>query len=137
MKKEKELKEKEPLVRYEDTERNVASQTIPGAIYKVALDSSHPLAFGLGDFYYSLKTTESHFVFLEKGWNVGVIKGKAKPVQGFAGYKANRKLDDTLMFGVEDKGRGKIVYMVDNPLYRSFWENGKIIFSNAVFMVGQ
>jgi hypothetical protein len=56
---------------------------------------------------------------------------------GFAGYKINKKLENTLVFGVEDKGRGQVVYMVDNPVFRAFWENGKMIFSNAVFMVGQ
>jgi len=27
------------------------------------------------------------------------------------------------------------VYIVDNTLFRSFWENGKLFFVNAVFMV--
>jgi hypothetical protein len=135
--KEKELKEKENLVRYEDAERRQLSETISGAIYKVSLDRSHPLAFGLSDTYYTLKTNELRFGYLENGWNVGVIKGKAKPVQGFAGSNANRKLDNSLVFGVEEKGQGEIVYLVDNPLFRCFWENGKMIFANAVFMVGQ
>jgi len=26
---------------------------------------------------------------------------------------------------------------VDDPIFRSFWENGKLLFSNAVFMVGE
>ena len=30
-----------------------------------------------------------------------------------------------------------VVYLVDDPLFRSFWQNGKLLFSNAVFMVGQ
>ena len=30
-----------------------------------------------------------------------------------------------------------IAYMVDDPLFRGFWENGKFLFSNAVFFVGQ
>jgi hypothetical protein len=29
------------------------------------------------------------------------------------------------------------VYMADDPLFRSFWENGKLLFCNAVFLVGQ
>jgi hypothetical protein len=87
--------------------------------------------------YYSLKTNELRFGYLADGWNVGVMKGKVKPIQGFAGYKANQKLDNSLVFGVEEKGSGEVVYMVDNPLFRMFWENGKMIFSNAVFMVGQ
>ncbi len=136
-KKEKLQKEKELLRRYEDAERYEISNVISGAIYNVTLDSSHPLAFGIQDSYYTLKTNELRFAYLEKGWNVGVIKGVAKPIQGFAGRHVNKKLDNSLVFGVEEKGDGTIVYLVDNPLFRSFWESGKMVFSNAVFMVGQ
>jgi hypothetical protein len=135
-KKDKELKEKDVLARYEDYERKQLSDYISGAIYKVSLDNSHPLGFGLGSTYYTLKTNENRFSYLEDGGNVAVIKGKAKPVQGFAGYRANQKLDNTLVFGVHQKGQGNIVYLVDNPLFRCFWENGKMVFANAVFMVG-
>ena len=45
-KKEKELKEKEVLARYEDAERTQLPDAISGAIYKVTLDKSHPLALG-------------------------------------------------------------------------------------------
>jgi hypothetical protein len=136
-KKEKEQKQKQGLARYEETERKQVSETISGAIYKVSVDNSHPLGFGLGNNYYSLKTNELRFGWLENGWNVGVIKGKAKPIQGFAGYKANAALDNSLTFGVEQQGSGQVIYLVDNPLFRCFWENGKMLFSNAVFMTGQ
>ncbi len=136
-KKEKEEQAKQVLTPYQAAERQRISDLISGAIYKVSLDKSHPLAFGLGDSYYTLKTNELYFDYLQRGWNVGVIKGKAKPVQGFAGHTINKKLDNSLMFGVEDKGRGSIIYLVDDPLFRNFWENGKMLFSNAVFMVGQ
>ncbi|HMG91700.1 MAG TPA: M14 metallopeptidase family protein [Chryseolinea sp.] len=136
-KKDKELREKEALIRYEDAERKLLSESISGAVYKVSLDSSHPLAFGLKDTYYTLKTNELRFGYLENGWNVGIIKGKAKPVQGFAGVRINRKLDNSLVLGVEQKGQGNIIYLVDNPLFRCFWESGKLLFSNAVFLVGQ
>ncbi len=136
-KKEKELKEKDLLARYEDAERKQLADAISGAIYKVTVDKSHPLAFGLKDSYYTLKTNELHYAFMQDAWNVGVIKGTAKPVQGFAGYRINKMMSNSLVFGVEQKGRGNIVYMVDNPLFRTFWESGKMVFSNAVFMVGQ
>jgi hypothetical protein len=106
-----------------------------GAIYKVTLDRSHPLAFGMKESYYTLKTNELRYGYLQSGWNVGVIKGNAKPVQGFAGYRINKKMSNSLVLGVEPKGQGNIIYMVDNPLFRNFWESSKMIFSNAVFMV--
>ncbi len=136
-KKDKDEQAKEALLTYEEAERKGISRLISGAIYKVTLDKSHPLAFGLGNVYYTLKTNELYFSYLQGGWNVGVIRGKARPIQGYAGYKINSKLDNSLVLGVENKGRGTIVYFVDDPLFRNFWENGKLLFANAVFMVGQ
>jgi len=134
---EKEQQEKEGFPRYDEMERKMVSENIPGAIYKVPLDNSHPLAFGMRDTYYTLKTEEERFAFLGDGWNVAYFEDQVKPVQGFAGFKANVAIANSLLFGVEPKGEGRVVYLVDNPLFRSFWENGKMIFSNAVFMVGQ
>lgn len=134
-KKEKEAREKNILAKYDEAERKQLSDGISGAIYKVTLDKSHPLAFGMKDFYYTLKTNELRYGYLQNGWNVGVIKGNAKPVQGFAGYRINKKMSNSLVMGVEPKGQGNVIYLVDNPLFRTFWESGKMIFSNAVFMV--
>lgn len=136
-KQEKEVKEKEGPVKFADAERKQLSENIFGAIYKVTLDNTHPLGFGMGNYYYSLRNNELHYAYLENGWNVGILKGKQKPLIGFAGNKVNKALENTLVFGVEDKGKGHIVYMADNPTFRCFWENGKMIFANAVFMVGQ
>jgi hypothetical protein len=84
-----------------------------------------------------LKLDDNVYEFLKDGgWNVGVIK-KDNYVSGFAGSKAKEKLKDGLIFGVQELGRGQIVYLADDPLFRSFWENGKLLFCNAVFMVGE
>ena len=90
-----------------------------------------------GKFTTLLASVQPHLHQKGKGGNVGVMQGKLKPVQGFAGFKANSMLENSLVFGVENYGLGEVVYLVDNPLFRSFWENGKMLFSNAVFMVGQ
>jgi hypothetical protein len=125
------------LHRYEDREREDASATVPGAIYKVALDNSHPLAFGFPGWYFTLKQDEDVYeYFKEGGWNVGYLK-KDNYVYGFAGVKSKKKLADGLLFGVQDLGRGHIVYLADNVMFRSFWEKGKLMLSNAVFLVGQ
>jgi hypothetical protein len=56
---------------------------------------------------------------------------------GFAGFQSKQKINNGMLLGVQSLGRGSVVYLVDDPLFRSFWENGKLLFSNAVFMVGQ
>ena len=136
---DKESKKPNPeelLQSYEEQERDNLRSSIFGAIFKVRLDNTHPLAYGYSREYYTLKTNPMRLSYLENGSNVGVISGKVKAVSGFAGSKAVDKLDDSLVFGVESMGRGQVVYLVDNPLFRGFWENGKLLFSNAVFMVG-
>jgi hypothetical protein len=126
------------LRRYENRERDFLQGFNPGAIYKVALDNSHPLAFGYEDIYYTLKQDDNLYEFFKEGagWNVGVIK-KESQVAGFVGSKLKEKLKDGLLFGVQEMGRGNIIYLAENPLFRSFWENGKLLFCNALFMVGQ
>ena len=94
------------------------------------------MAFGFPNYYYSLKLDANTYGFLENGWNVGTIK-KSNYVTGFAGVKTKQQLQDGTLIGVEEIGRGTVVYLADNPLFRSFWENGKLLFSNAVFLVGQ
>jgi hypothetical protein len=125
------------LRRYEDRERDFLPNFNPGSIYKTDLDNSHPLAFGFPDHYYTLKQDDNVYEFLkEGGWNVGVIKKDAQ-VSGFVGSKLKDKMKDGVLFGVQDMGRGSVVFLADNPLFRSFWENGKLLFCNAVFLVGQ
>jgi hypothetical protein len=123
------------LKSYENRERENVQTNIPGAIYRVDLDNTHPLAFGFPDFYYTLKLDDKVYQYMSDGWNVGVIK-KDNYVTGFVGSQVRKKLTDGLIFGVQEIGNGSVVYLADNPLFRSFWENGKLLFSNAVFMVG-
>jgi hypothetical protein len=132
---EKDADPYEDLRVYENREREQVQSNIPGAIYKVDLDNTHPLAFGFPEFYYTLKLDDKVYQYLKPGWNVGVLR-KDNYVTGFVGAQARRKLVDGLLFGVQEMGSGSVVYMADDPLFRSFWENGKLLFSNAVFMVG-
>ena len=124
------------LKKYENRERDGIINNVPGAIYKVELDKSHPLAFGYSSFYYSLKMNGNIFEFGKDSWNVGVIK-KEKQVAGFVGSALKQKLVDGTVIAVTPMGKGNIVYFADDPLFRSFWENGKLLFTNAVFLVGQ
>ncbi|NQZ75728.1 MAG: zinc carboxypeptidase [Ekhidna sp.] len=134
--KQKARKENARFVKYEDQERNFIKGYSPGAIYKVKMDPSHPLAFGYSDTYYTLKTNSDPVAVLDGG-NVGIIESSSDLLSGFAGAYAREDAGNTLVFGVEDKGRGQIVHIVDNPLFRSFWQNGKLLMVNAMFLVGQ
>ncbi|WP_345950427.1 M14 metallopeptidase family protein [Mucilaginibacter sp. PAMB04274] len=132
---DKDGKKTPDLSAYNSRDRESIKYNVPGAIFKVYLDNTHPLGYGYPPFYYTLKLGDDIYDYLDNsGVNVGVLK-KDSYVSGFAGQKAKEKLSNGLLFGVQSMGRGSIVYLTDDPLFRSFWENGKLLFSNAVFMV--
>ncbi len=124
----------DPLKSYENRERDFIKNMTPGSVYKVELDNSHPLAFGYPNYYYTLKMDDNIYEFFTpgNGWNVGVIK-KEGQLAGFVGSKLKDRLKDGMLFGVQDIGRGSIIYLTDDLLFRSFWENGKLMLCNAVF----
>ena len=124
------------LKAFANRERESVSDESPGSIYKIKLDNSHPLAFGFPDHYFALVNNVYNYEFLKNGWNVGYLKSeKDGYVAGFTGKNVKEKLPNSLFLGVEEVGRGKIVYIANNPLFRGFWYNGKLLFSNAVFML--
>lgn len=112
--------------------RDDISQDSPGAIFKVKLDTSHPLSFGLKDPYFTLKTNTLLFEKMQQGWNAGYLDHELF-YTGFTGSKLAPKLKNTLVFGKRELGKGSVVYLVDNPLYRGFWEEGRLLFANGLF----
>ena len=67
---------------------------------------------------------------------MGVIK-KENQVAGFAGASLKPKLKDGLLFGVLEMSAVSITCLADDIMFRGFWENCKLMFCNAVFLVGQ
>ena len=124
------------LKKYAERERDDLPNTIPGAIFRVDLDNTHPLAFGYPNFYYTLKQDGHLYEFLKNGWNVGIVK-QSSYISGFVGSKLKTQLKDGLLFGAHEYENGNVVLLADDVLFRMFWENGKLLFSNAVFLVGQ
>ena len=134
--KEKLRAEDSKLERYEESQRNSAKYIIPGAIFKVSLDNSHPMAYGYGESYYSLKTTSARYGYLANQ-NVGVIQSSNDHRSGFVGQYVKESIPKSMVFGVENRGKGQIVYFADNVLFRNFWYDGKLMVANALFFVGQ
>ena len=93
------------------------------------------MAFGYKDTYYSLKQGSRSYKFLDSGYNVGYIKGDAFSVAGFSGEEAKKGLKNSIVFAEKRMGRGSAIYLVDDVLFRSFWENGKLFLVNAIFFV--
>ena len=133
-KEDKDTVVKANMIPYAQRERESIKNLITGSIIKTKLDNTHPMAFGYGDSYFSLKLNSDSYSLLNNGYNVAYIN-QPEIVSGFAGSEAAKNLDNSLVFGEEPMGQGSFIYLVDNPLFRAFWENGKLFFVNSIFFV--
>jgi hypothetical protein len=117
---------------YTSSLRKSVSEDIAGAVFQTRMDSTNPLSFGLGPYYLTLKTSPSTYAWLPEEGNA-IFLDKNPRHYGFAGVKGMEKINESLVAGLESMGDGRVVYLVDNPLFRSFWNSGKVLFSNALF----
>lgn len=133
---EAEFDEEESFYDYEDHERMSLSNYVAGSVFEVEVDETHPLAFGVRNPLFLIKRSSTPYPYLPEGeWNVGIFKGDAHR-SGFTGAKLRKRLKNTLSFGVEELGDGKVIYFSDSPIIRQFWYSGKLLMGNAVFIVG-
>ena len=123
------------LIAYAKRKKEKTKKKIKGAIFKVKVDNTHPLAFGYNSSYATLKTSSKAYKYLNEGFNVVYFDESSERLSGFAGQEAEEKMSNSLVFGEQRIGKGSIIYMVDDVMFRSFWENGKLFFVNALFMV--
>ena len=100
------------------------------------IDKTHPLWFGYEAPYYSLKQNANVYELLKDGWNVGTLSSDSY-ITGFCGTKIKCKFKDGLLVGNIERGEGQVVFLADDPVFRMFWENGKLLLLNAAFLVGQ
>ena len=122
-------------VKFEDLSRERIQNYLSGAIFKVNIDNTHPLAYGYENEYYSLKTSSSTYEKLKRGFNVGKIDDDENSTIGFVGDNIKDSFKNSLVFGHERIGRGNVIYFADNILFRSFWENGKLFLVNSIFYI--
>ncbi len=115
-------------------ERDQVSNNIIGAIYECEFDSSNPLAFGY-DRYYTLRQSAEQMKVSES--NVFHLKKDAKALNGFVGSRVKQQQSEAAIAGYQSYGRGSVIYFIDNPLFRGFWESGKLMIANAVFFVNE
>ena len=120
---------------YNLRERESIKDLITGSIVKTKVDNTHPMAFGYDETYFSLKLSNKSFSLLNEGYNVAYLEENPEIISGFAGSNAVKNIKNSMIFGEEEMGKGSFIYLVDNPLFRAFWENGKLFFVNSIFFV--
>lgn len=131
---QKEEKHEHAPIVYNQQEREAIKNTITGAIFSCQVEQTNPLAFGYSGMYNSLKLSASAYELLENHASVVYTSDNAPILGGFVGCNVKKDQNNSLIIGQENRGSGSVIYFIDNPLFRGFWENGKLFFANALFM---
>jgi hypothetical protein len=111
--------------------------SIPGAALDGHVDTTHPLAFGIGERVYSLKYGTAA---LEPSADLQTAAHYARDaddllVGGYASQQNLEQLAGKSFAGTLAMGEGQVVFLVDNTQYRMFWRGPSRMMQNAVMLV--
>ncbi|MFI5173974.1 MAG: M14 family metallopeptidase [Terriglobia bacterium] len=121
------------LKTWDQKEEKSQTDRIPGALMKIQLDNTHPLAFGYGKEVVVANLTSPILALTSKGDNVGYYPKENFRVSGFITDENLKKFPNTAYLIREDVGRGHVILYGDDPNFRSFWEGTSRLFLNSIF----
>lgn len=121
------------LMTWAEREKELREQQIPGAILRVVLDDTHPLAFGLGKRLAVLNRTAPILSLTDKSDNVAYYPKEDVKLSGFITAENEKKLPQTAYLLRESKGKGQVVLFAESPVFRGFWDGSSRLLVNAVF----
>ena len=128
-----EVVERKPYI---DAPENLGKKSVGGAIFKVDLDLTHPLAFGYRDAQIPVYKNNSVWLAPSKNEYATVAKYSKKPhIDGFITKKNTEEfLKPSASIVVSKVGGGRVVLFADNPNFRGSWYGTNRLFLNALFL---
>ncbi|MEL7230944.1 MAG: peptidase, partial [Pseudomonadota bacterium] len=123
---------------YSDMSVRDAEHVIGGAIFAADLDISHPLGFGFSDRDLPVHRNES-FVLERPDENPYAVPVQYTDAPLLSGYASERRLEEiagTPSVVVERLGRGTVILMADNPVFRGTYPGTEKLLMNAIFFSG-
>ncbi len=122
---------------YEARSDSSGLRRVPGSAMRGIVDTSHPLAFGVGEHLYSLKFNADALEPSESLQTVGYYDKDSQSVlaSGYASKENRDKIAGKVFAAVQPMGAGKVVFLVDNTQYRMFWVGPARLVQNAVLLL--
>jgi len=121
-------------VKYADRSQLYSLHRIPGSIFSIRIDNTHPLFFGYDDDIIPVFKTGSGAVL--KSDNVFASPGLYTDdplLSGYSSEKNTERIAGSAFCTVHPSGRGNIISLYDNTNFRAIWFGTSKIFMNAMF----
>ncbi len=120
---------------YKDARGTYGKQRIGGAIFKVDLDISHPVAYGYHD--ETIPVYKNNSIFIKPSKNPFSTVAMYTKNPHIDGYVTQENIDKYITKSaaiiVSPLGRGRVVLFADNPNFRGAWYGTNKLFMNAIF----
>ena len=119
---------------YEDFRLDQARRLIGGSALAIDLDISHPLAFGYTRTDLAVFRRGAHRLQADRNpyANVAVYTPSVL-ASGYLSTFNQERLAGTTALSVSRHGRGAVVRMADDYLFRAYWKGSERLFANALF----
>jgi len=117
---------------------NDAQHVIGGAIFAADLDTTHPLGFGFADRELAVHRNETFTLLRPPGNPYAVpVQYTADPLlTGYASQRRQEEIASTPSVVAERKGRGAVILMADNPVFRGTFAGTEKLLMNAILFAG-
>ena len=122
--------------KYVDANKHIGRERLGGAIFKVDLDRTHPLAFGYRDDQIPVYKNNNVFIKPSKNYYSNVAVYTKNPHMD--GYISKKNMENYLKSSasliVSKIGSGRVILFADNPNFRGSWYGTNKLFLNALFL---
>ncbi len=115
-----------------------AEHVIGGAIFAADIDTTHPLGFGYQDRDLAMHRNKT-FTLKRPSGNPYAVPVQYSDDPLLTGYASQRRQDEiagTPAVVAERQGRGAVILMADNPVFRGTFAGTEKLLMNAIFFSG-
>lgn len=110
------------------------AKKIPGTIFAADVDLTHPLAYGMTMNSVPLFRSGTRVLLPSKSpYATPLVYASDPLLAGYATEEEVARLEGKAAAVVEPLGRGRVVAMVDNPVFRGYWFGSMRLVGNAIF----
>ena len=119
---------------YAKLSRDRGGAVVGGSIFNTEVDMTHPLLYGF--YRKNLPVFRAGTATMEPAANAyatPVLYTNEPLLSGYINEENLENLAGKAAIIVSGRGRGKVIYMADNPNFRAFWYGTNRLFANAIF----
>jgi hypothetical protein len=120
---------------YDQADERRTAKSIDGAIVRAWFDPTHPLAYGLGP-RKEVHLMRASTTFLKPAANhyLTPIRYTDEPlVAGFISAANQQAMKGSAAVQIKVVGSGRVVLMIDDPVFRGHWLGSEKLLANAIF----